>query len=294
ALLTWIAAQSVTANALAARRALAREHELMLLKDQFIIDANHELRTPIMALYGNIEVLGALGARATPEQHSRLLTRAKTAGEQVLRQLNSILDAGGAEATATALTLAPVTLRPLIHDVLTTFDPREIGEPDLAVDADQARAVTLDVAPDLVVLADAGRVRQVLLNLVSNALKYSASGTPITVSAGVEVDEPNGWQQRTPASAAQLVRISVCDQGLGVPPGEAHRLFQRFVRLERDIAGPVRGTGVGLYLCRMFVEAMGGTITVTSSGIPDEGSTFSFTLPYVADQQRSPIRGIAD
>lgn len=83
------------------------------------------------------------------------------------------------------------------------------------------------------------------------------------------------------------VEVSVRDYGLGVPSRDMSKLFQRFVRLERDIAGPVRGTGVGLYLCRVLVEAMGGRIWVDSSGKPGEGSTFRFTLqgaPKQAEQ----------
>jgi len=76
-----------------------------------------------------------------------------------------------------------------------------------------------------------------------------------------------------------MIRVSVQDHGLGVSPRDATNLFNRFVRLERDIAGPVRGTGVGLYLCRILIEAMGGRIWVESSGVPGEGSNFSFTLP---------------
>jgi signal transduction histidine kinase len=78
------------------------------------------------------------------------------------------------------------------------------------------------------------------------------------------------------------VQVNVRDKGLGVPPKDAPRLFQRFVRLERDIAGAVRGTGVGLYLCRELVHAMDGDIWLQSSGVPGEGSTFSFTLPALS------------
>ena len=98
--------------------------------------------------------------------------------------------------------------------------------------------------------------------------------------------------QRSPtrrgAPAERLaVQVSIQDQGLGVPPAEAQQLFQRFVRLRRDIAGPVRGTGVGLYVTRSLVEAMGGRIWVESAGVPGEGSTFHFTLPSVGDPDPS-------
>ncbi len=137
------------------------------------------------------------------------------------------------------------------------------------------------------VWADEGRVRQVLVNLIANALKYSAPGTPITLSASTLEDQQGHRSLRSVtarprsqrAVAAHMVCVSIRDMGLGVPPRDASKLFNRFVRLERDISGPVRGTGVGLYLCRVLIEAMGGRIWVESTGVPGEGATFSFTLP---------------
>jgi len=86
----------------------------------------------------------------------------------------------------------------------------------------------------------------------------------------------------------------VRDRGLGIPQRDVAKLFERFVRLERDIAGPARGTGVGLYMCRMLVEAMGGRIWVESSGVPGEGSTFSFVLPASPPQRElSPVTSSA-
>ncbi len=119
-----------------------------------------------------------------------------------------------------------------------------------------------------------------MLNLMSNALKYSGPGAPIEITARVEqpVVVPHGWRRATIA-APRLVEVSVRDYGFGIPPDQAILLFQRFVRLERDIASAVVGTGLGLALCRSHVEAMGGHIWVESTGVPGEGSTFTFTLP---------------
>lgn len=115
-----------------------------------------------------------------------------------------------------------------------------------------------------------------VLNLLTNALKYSEAGSPISINAFVRKDHS--------------VEISIIDLGLGIPHDQAKQLFQRFSRLKRDIASTVRGTGVGLYFCKIVVEAMGGTIWVTSSGIAGEGSTFSFTLPlYEPDTNDSSL-----
>jgi signal transduction histidine kinase len=265
-------------------RAQEREHELAALKDQFIIDANHELRTPIMALYNNLEILAALEQRgAAPEQRARILQRALRSGDAVLRLLTSVLDTGALEGRAPRLTLKPVPLAPLVRAVLETFDPREVGDPEMRPGDYEARAVTVNVAPDLTAWADEDRVRQVLVNLLANALKYSPPGAPISVAAGQLAPATSGRRGRGrgagEAPRGTTIQVSVRDRGLGVPPRDIPKLFNRFVRLERDIAGPVRGTGVGLYLCRVLVEAMGGQIWVDSNGVPGEGSTFSFTLP---------------
>jgi signal transduction histidine kinase len=250
-------------------RARELERELAALKDQFIIDANHELRTPIMALYNNLEILQALGDRARPEQRAMVLRRAVTSGDTVLRLLTSVLDAGALEGRPPKLDLKPISVAPLVRQVLESFDPREIGEPGLESAEYEGRPVSVSIAPDLTVFGDEGRLRQILINLLANALKYSAPGSPIVIRAAT----------RPGANRGELAQIAVSDHGLGVPPGDVHKLFNRFVRLERDIAGPVRGTGVGLYMCRVLVEAMGGQIWVDSKGVPGEGSTFSFTIP---------------
>jgi signal transduction histidine kinase len=268
-------------------RARELEHELASLKDQFIIYANHELRTPIMALYNSLELLEIATQRGeSSERHARLLQRALTSGETVIRLLRNVLDIGAIETQTPRVEVNPVPLEPLVHAALETFDPREIGEPAIGLDTYQSRDVKLEIPADLVVVADEARLRQVLINLLSNALKYSEAGTPITITA-VEFDDlpqkaargGHRHHSQRPAAASGMALVSVQDHGLGVPPRDAPKLFNRFVRLERDIAGSVRGTGVGLYLCRVLVEAMSGRIRVESSGVPGEGSTFSFTLP---------------
>src|SRR5262249_29828136 len=204
-------------------------------------------------------------------------------------------DISALEASQPRVEARPVALAPLVRAVLETFDPREVGEPGSQTDAYQSRAATMEIPAELMVQGDEGRIRQVLVNLLTNALKYSAPGTPITIAADALENRqrfrplhamPFGRRTHSaPAVDAGMVQVSIQDQGLGIPSRDAGKLFNRFVRLERDIAGPVRGTGVGLYLCRVLVEAMGGRIWVESTGVPGEGSTFRFTLPLMAPER---------
>lgn len=291
AVITWLSSLSANTGINAAARAAERERELALLKDQFIIDANHELRTPIMALYGNIELLRLLGQRADEHQRDVMIDRALKSGDAVMRLLSSVMDAGAMASAKPQLTLKPISLAEMVYSVIDTFDPREIGEPGLDERPIGARPMDVGVPANLVVMADETRLRQILLNLLSNALKYSAAGTRIQVGAQALPAQRRSVFARlgaNEASSGPMAQIGVRDFGLGVPPEDAPKLFNRFVRLERDIAGPVRGTGVGLYLCRVYTEAMGGRIWVESSGVPGEGSFFTFTLP-LTDQPPVPL-----
>jgi signal transduction histidine kinase len=254
------------------RVAYAREKELERLKDRFLSSVNHELRTPIMALQGYLELARELGARGDLDRQRQMLARGTEAADHLAKLVTSVLDVRRVEVDTEAMRPIMCELEPIILSAVRLLDPREGGE--------QERPLRLRVPADLCVYADADRVRQVMLNLTSNALKYSGPGAPIEITARVEqpVVVPHGWRRATIA-APQLVEVSVRDYGLGIPPDQATLLFQRFVRLERDIASAVVGTGLGLALCRSHVEAMGGHIWVESTGVPGEGSTFTFTLP---------------
>jgi signal transduction histidine kinase len=133
-------------------------------------------------------------------------------------------------------------------------------------------------------------VRQIFTNLLSNAVKYSMPGTPIEVSARVleqkEQDQlvpPHQNGSRAAAagifSRGGMVDISIRDHGLGIPPDQIPLLFNRFVRLPRDLASNIPGNGLGLYLCMTYAQSMGGTMWVESSGVAGEGSTFHLCLP---------------
>lgn len=247
---------------IALREAYERQRELDQLKDQFIMTASHELRTPLTAVQGYIELLNEYNDALSAETRTEFIQKAHRGCDELALMVGNIMDASRLQTEAERLRLIPVELASSVRHVMEILE---------SVTTRERRAVNLAIAPGLSVLADELRLRQILLNLVSNALKYSPAGTTIQVLA---------------LQGQGLVKISVRDYGLGVPPEEQQRLFERFVRLERDINSPVRGAGLGLYITRHLVEAMGGRLWVESSGVPGEGSTFSFTLQRAAVSQR--------
>src|SRR5437763_11460277 len=127
-------------------------------------------------------------------------------------------------------------------------------------------------------MADSLRLRQVLLNLVSNALRYSPVGSVIEISLDRDDEQ---------------ITLRVHDHGLGVPLEDQERLFERFVRLERDMNSPVRGAGLGLYISKQLIEAMGGRIWVESDGQPGQGSRFVFTLPSAQGEAKPDEKALS-
>ena len=278
--LCWLAGRSGRVSMIKLATILEQEQQLVALKDLFIISANHELRTPIMTLSNNLELVSRTLDRVSPEERQEMLERALRASRDLKGMLSNVLDVGVTEAELKKqLHLEALSVRTVVQQALDTFDPREIGEPWLEQTKLKSRPITLYIPPDLVMYADGGRTRQVLVNLLSNALKYSDDPSPIVITAERRetTGEPVLGKPLIPGGS--WVQINVRDWGLGVPPQEQPLLFMRFVRLSRDAASATRGTGVGLYLCRMLIQAMGGQIWVESTGEPGTGSVFSFALP---------------
>lgn len=247
--------------------AYAREKELDRLKDQFIASVNHELRTPIMALQGYIEIAQELGARGEMTRQGQMLRQGHQAAADLVVLVRSVLNVRRTETDAAALHMHQFALAPAISGTLGLLDPRDLTQ----------HAITVTVPADLSIYADEERLQQIMLNLLTNAIKYSAPDTPIAITARRNAaTRPRSRLQRR---HMPMITIAVRDQGLGIPPDQAALIFERFVRLDRDIASQTTGTGLGLALCRSYVEAMGGHIWVESSGVAGEGATFSFTLP---------------
>jgi len=239
---------------IALRAAYERLKELDRLKDQFIMTASHELRTPLTAVQGYIELLEQYNETLSGHVRADFIAKAHRGCDELTLMVGNIMDASRVQVDVEQIRLTPVSLSNSVQHILEILD---------GVLRRENRSVQVDVPVDIHVMADDLRLRQVLLNLVSNAMKYSAAGSAIDIAGGID-DE--------------MVMVRVRDYGLGVPADQQERLFERFVRLERDMNSPARGAGLGLYISKQLIEAMGGRIWLESRGVAGEGTTFFFTL----------------
>jgi len=242
------------------RDAHQRLQELDQLKDQFMVTASHELRTPLTAVQGYLELVGQYGEEMPPSQRQEFLQKARRGCDELVLLLGNVMDASRLEVESgiRPAHLQRVHVQEMLQGIIELIEPHLTQE---------KRQLYLNIPPHLFVQADPGRLRQVLLNLSMNALKYSPLGTPVAFSAYAATD------------GSPTVVISIMDKGQGIAPQDQPHLFQRFFRLERDINSPVRGSGLGLYISRRLIEAMNGKIWVESSGVKGAGSTFSIRLP---------------
>jgi signal transduction histidine kinase len=248
--------------------ALAYEGQKRLnqLKDQFLLNVSHELRTPLTEIIGYLELLRQYDTQLDAETANIFLNNAARGCEELQLLVNNVLDAMHI-VSRNKFSAEELSVFSIMCDVLSQFEPRKKEE----------HSIQIDVPEHLTVWANSQYLRQVLRNLLSNALKYTPALSPILIEA-----MPYTANEET---AVPLVRISVKDLGPGIPPDEIGLLFERFSRLSRDISGTIRGTGLGLYVSKQLVELMGGTIWVESSGIAGEGSRFCFTLPSALAQK---------
>lgn len=231
-----------------------------------MITASHELRTPLTAVQGYLELLAQYDEMLPPEQRREFLQKVQRSCDELVLLLDNVMDASRLETEAglRPVHLETVSLEEMIDGVVMLIEPQLTKE---------ERELRVQIPAPLFVQADPGRLRQVLMNISTNALKYSPPGTPITYSARAVIDQES------------YIVISISDKGKGIAPEDQAQLFQRFVRLESDINSPIRGSGLGLYISRRLVEAMHGTIWIESSGIPGEGSIFHIKLPMASYQQ---------
>ncbi len=249
------------------RAAYERQKELDALKDQFIITTSHELRTPLTAVLGYVELLEQYGSELSEDARASFIRKAHRGCDELALMMENIMDASRVHIDAEKVRLQHVPLVEAVAHVVEMLG---------ALIANEHRQVTVDVPLDIVVWADNLRLRQVILNIFNNALKYSPFGTKIEIHA---------------RKREGFAIVTIRDYGSGVPPEDQVHLFERFVRLERDMNSPVRGAGLGLYICKRLIEAMGGQIWVESAGHDGEGSSFMFSLPLTEHIEPRVQRG---
>ncbi|MGB4782468.1 response regulator [Candidatus Methylomirabilis sp.] len=242
------------------QKATHQAEEASRHKSQFLANMSHELRTPLNSILGFAELLQDPAFGPLTEKQGRYVGHIHSSGKHLLALINDLLDLSKVEAGR--LELRPETF-PLAEALTAALEPFWAQ-----VDA---KGVTLtlqvDQAPEILV-ADPLRVKQMLYNLVSNAVKFTLTGGVITVTA-------RSLSSPTPGDC---VTIAVSDTGIGIKAEDLGRLFQEFTQLDSSFAKPQQGTGLGLTLTKRLAELHGGTITVTSPG-EGQGSTFTITLP---------------
>ena len=251
----WLSIAAVEFNegTVYAFRDLTADRVLEELRSDFVSTVSHELRTPLAAIYGAALTLQREDLQLDETQSANLLGVIATESDRLARTVNDILWASRLDADRVQLDLG-------------THDPRELAR--TVVEAAQVHlpsGVKLSFSCERElppILGDPDKVRQVLTNFVDNAIKYSPDGGKVELEI---------------ARRDHAVRFSVVDHGLGIPPGEQRRIFDKFYRVDPNLTRGVGGTGLGLYISRELVRRMNGTIWVESR--EGEGSRFSFELP---------------
>ena len=246
-----VSAVSVADGTVYAFRDVTEEQALEHARRDLVATASHELRTPVGAVYGAARTL--LTRDLPEEQRAGLLTVIATQSERLAGIVDQLFFASRLDEGAVAISLTSVDGVALAREVVDRARERAPRSVHLLLAAPEA---------PIAVRCDEDRLRQVLANLVDNAIKYSPDGGPVEVAVGRD---------------GELVRFDVHDEGMGIPAAEQERIFEKFYRLDPDLTSGVGGIGLGLYICRELVARMGGRISLTS----DEraGSTFRVELP---------------
>lgn len=246
-------------------RDVTHEHEIAQMKNEFVSTVSHELRTPLTSIKGYVDLIVDGDAGEISDIQREFLTIVQENSDRLVELINDMLDISRIESGRIHLKIEPIAIEDSIADAVDTFQ---------AVLSRSGRTVKTEVPLGLPPVAgDRDRVGRVLINFISNAIKYSPEGGDVTVSAEQTDDG---------------IKVSVTDSGLGISREDQKLLFTKFYRVDSAITREIGGTGLGLSICKSIIELLGGTIGVHS--VLGEGSTFYFTLPLAtADMVRMPL-----
>ncbi len=307
--------------------AYRKQRELDRMKDDFIATASHELRTPLTGVQGFLDLLIDYPGSRDDDRALEFLRKASESAEELAGIAERLLETSRIDTGRMELHMNAVRLAPVVEDVLSSFRELQLAH-------GTTHELIAEVPADLYVDADLGRLKEVLENLVGNAIKYSPYGGSVCVSCApadfdvprphnslaaeqatapfpVLTSDPGGISESPtmvleplalggqailsdiapPENAERPVQsvvdtararpyfiVTVSDHGMGIPHEERDRLFGRFARLDSARISEIRGTGLGLYICRQIMRAMGGDVWLQES-TPGVGSTFAFAIP---------------
>ena len=244
-----------------------RLKELEEMKADFMNQVSHELRSPLMAINNASSMLLGGFFSESPEKQEKFLSIIEEASQRLIRSVNSLLDLSRIEAKMMDYSFRKCALIPLMQDTASRFSPIALKN---------SISLELEFPPELPLLRiDEERIRQVIENLLGNALKFTSKGGIVTISAALERNQK------------EYIQVSVADTGPGIAEGDLKDIFNKFKRTEsgRQRAG---GTGLGLSIAKHIVVAHGGTIWVESE--LGKGSTFFFTLPALEKEVQKVIK----
>ncbi|MEM9161526.1 MAG: PAS domain S-box protein [Cyanobacteria bacterium P01_F01_bin.4] len=265
---------------------ISDRHEVEKLKDEFISVVNHELRTPLTSILGSLDLLASGVLNTQPEKSQRMLQIAAKNADRLVRLINDMLDIERIESGKMTMT----------KQVCDGAELMTTAVNELQSLADQA-GVNVWVMPLPVrIWADPDRILQVFTNLLSNAIKFSPRDSTVSLMATVQsepgqladqsVRQPQAADDSPLPRQTQQVVFQVQDQGRGIPADKLKTIFGRFQQVDASDSRKRGGTGLGLAVCRSIVQYHGGHIWVES--LPDQGSTFFFTLPVLPSATPMP------
>lgn len=237
-------------------------NSLQQAQTEFVSTVSHELRTPLTSIKGFADTILRAGDRLDSSQQRRYVGIIKDQADRLTRLVEDLLAVSRLESKKLQLTIRALDLKEAIERVQQNLS-----------DKAKKHTVILQIPPGLTpVWADADRLEQILTNLIDNAIKYSQAGTTVTITAKGIQDTP------------EMVEFSVCDQGVGIPEEHLPQVFSKFGRLDNPLVRQTEGTGLGLYITRSLVLALGGQITVES--VPGS-TTFTVKLPAATPEQQA-------
>ena len=239
----------------AQKQALKKAQAVADLKDEFVFLATHELRTPVTAIKLFLELTNSK-KYDFPDQFKKNLESITSANEHLEQLIDDLLEVARSESSEVVIEIEEVDVHQIVTEVLDELSPL-INKQEITVEIDGVNNSTL-------VSANKNKLREVITNLLSNAIKYNNNGGSIAVKFIDFTDS---------------LIIEIKDTGVGIPDNEQEQIFQKFFRAESAKTGKVVGTGLGMFITRMLVEKMGGTISFSS--VQDEGTTTAFSLPKV-------------